>query len=121
LTDQIETSHDRGAVAIDRDDPRTRSLQNRAAVTTRPEGRVDINPAIMGREVFHSFTAKHRDVANGLMIGSHVKASPEEWGNVPTGRNKSSADIPPQQSQVCRLTGPDRSERGRARDDTPQI
>ena len=65
---EIKPAGDRGAVAVDADDLRSRDLQQHPAIAAGAEGGVDINATGARCELLDRFAAEHRDVTRGVTI-----------------------------------------------------
>ena len=63
LIDQIEAAGNGRAVAVDADHAGSRDFEDGPAVAAGPEGGVDIDPAVAGREHLDRLAAEHGDMA----------------------------------------------------------
>ena len=63
--DEVKTSGDGGAVAIDADHARIGRIENGPAVAARAEGGIDIDPAVAGAEHCDGLGAEHGDMSGG--------------------------------------------------------
>ena len=62
--DQLGAACDGSAVAIDRNQPGSRNIEDGAAVAARAEGGIDINTALARREMVDSLATENGDVRN---------------------------------------------------------